>query len=124
MTIKYKANPVHRNGTPGKTQWNKLISEAEEELIFEFGNQNSWQYEKNIFSFKWNGQTPVPFIDDDNQLNYARFVGASDWHGFPANVKRSPSDLPPYKILKDWIEKKYTTRARVSKLRKRLRCTI
>jgi len=124
MSKKYKTNPVHRNGTAGKTQWNKLISESEEESIFDFGNNNQWQDGKNIFSFKWDGKLPISFIDTSDELNYARFVGASDWHGFPANVKRSPKDLPPYKILKNWIENKYTTRAKAIKLMRRLRCAI
>src|SRR5712664_283492 len=121
---RYQANPVHRNGAPGKTQWKASISIQDEENIMRVGEKNGWVNGGNIFSLRLQSATVAEFLDSDEVLNFAHFTGVHIWHGWPANPKRSPVDLPSYSILMQWVSLKYTTRARIAKLRGLQRCAI
>lgn len=123
MARRYKANPVHRNGTPCKTQWHTNVPVAEEETIFRVGEANNWFSNGDIFSLKTVNNVPV-YLDSAKKLRYARYMGDNhSWHGFPANGKLH-GDVPEYAILRQWANLNYTTRAKVAKLRRRQACSI
>jgi hypothetical protein len=124
---RYQHNPVHRDGTRGKTQWHPDMTIAEEEAIFRVGEARSWGSDGDVFSLrvKSGGQLPEPgWLDAQGILNFAHFTGDRVWHGWPANPKRSPVDLPAYKVLQQWVTARLTTRARVAKLMRFQRCAI
>lgn len=100
--VKYRCNPVHRNNMPGKTQWNSSISDQEEEDLFRYGLNENWLCSGNVFSL-WIDNGRTKYLDINNKLNYARFTGCHEWHGWPADGKRSPKDIPSYEILKQWV---------------------
>ncbi len=121
--IKYKYNPVHRNNTTGKTQWSSSVSIKKEEELFRFGYRKNWRSSGNVFSI-WIINGNVLFLDNKNKLRFARFTGLNEWHGWPADGKRSPKDIPSYEILRQWVDAKYTSRAKILKLRGRKICSI
>ena len=125
MALIYQSNAVHRNNTQGKTQWADEISISKEEEIFRIGETNSWQQDNNIFSVLFCNKTNILiFLDRNKALNFAHFSGESSWHGWPADVKRSPKDLPPYCILQSWVGKGYTSRSKIFKLMRRQICAL
>ncbi len=119
----YHSNPVHRNRTPGKTQWKQSITSTDEETIFRVGIENGWRNSNNIFSLLISDEH-IKYLDVENKLNYARFRGKREWHGWPANQRRSKKDIPDYDILLSWVTLKYTKRSRINKLRGRKVCSI
>jgi hypothetical protein len=123
MLRKYACNLAHRNGARNKTQWHRSISESEEEGIFRFGESNNWLSSDDIFSLKLINNLPR-WLDSTETLNYARYVGPKVWHGFPANGRSNRKDVPGYELLKRWVDLRYTTSARIAKLRRRQACII
>jgi hypothetical protein len=120
----YQHNPVHRDGTPGKTQWKTDVTISDEEAIFRLGEDSGWMEGSNVFSLRIGASSAIDYLDAEDFLNFAHFSGAAVWHGWPANPKRSPKDMPSYEILRAWVERKFTTRARVAKLMRYQRCAI
>lgn len=120
----YQSNPVHRNGRRGHTQWAALVSETKEENMFRSGLSAGWESDSSIFSFLIKHDLVLCFLDRDSRLNFARFIGGKNWHGFPADVKLNSRDLPSYEILSSWESRGITTRAKIAKLRRRQLCAI
>jgi hypothetical protein len=120
----YKSNPAHRNGTRGHTQWLASISVTDEKKMFLKGVNAHWEADGSIFSFLSVNDFVLRMLDCRLRLNFARFIGASSWHGFPADVKLYPKDLPSYQVLSEWEGCGITTRAKIAKLRRRQSCAI
>jgi hypothetical protein len=126
--ITYAAHPAHRNRTPDKSQW--TITVRQEVWCFDCSLRNSWLENRmgwglhlvggkpKVLGVSADGMTPlaVAFFRDPNRRRY--------WHGYPADLKRRPSELPPERIRQEWLDKGLLPPAKLRKIMRGQPCIL
>jgi hypothetical protein len=124
----YTSNPKHRNSSPGESQW--TISEAQELACFVASYGYGWVdiHAGNGWGLHVTGTRPdvLGVVEDHTSPSYiAKFIGnAALWHGYPADHTRRTQDIPPGRILSDWRNRGYVTKAKMGKLSTGKRCSL
>ena len=105
--IIYEYNPVHRNGTPGKSQWR--ITEIEESDSFICACDHLWVLDKVGWGFHFKeGKVQYLGVAQDHRtlVFIAKFVNDkphNTWHGYPADHQKKQQDIPDDEIRALWI---------------------
>lgn len=116
----YSANPVHRNGTLGKSQW--TIPVPDEDLCFTRAVARGWILKNvgwGLHDSGTEGQIDYLGVARDHRtlVFIAKFIGNSGaWHGFPADHQQSRLDIPDSEILKKWMVSKSLSNAKIRKI--------
>jgi hypothetical protein len=124
----YISNPKHRDSSPGESQW--TISEPEEVACFLSSHGRGWVDESTGSGWGLNAPTTRPLQlgvaeDHCSPCYVAKFVAnAALWHGYPADHTRRTQDIPPGRILIDWRDRGYMSKAKMSKIATGKRCTL
>jgi hypothetical protein len=124
----YTCNPKHRDRSPGESQW--TISEHDEISCFTLSHGNGWIDERAGTGFGLHTPDKRPLqlgvVEDHCSPSYvAKFVGDTTlWHGYPADHMRKTQDIPPGRVLIDWRDRGYLTKAKASKLSMGKRCNL
>ena len=131
LGITYIHKKDHRNGSPEKAQW--AISEIEERECFQLGIEKSWNTSQYVSWGIHIKAGKAAYLGctaskkgDIRESFIAKFrddEGSNCWHGYPADP-REDQDIPPGKILKDWVEKKYLRLAIIRKITKKQKCKL
>jgi len=120
---KHECNIVHRNGTPGKSQWS--ISVGEEFELFELADEHHWTGDgRNYWSIKSNRQKPQPIGTRGEFI--ARFLPHREdtWHGFPGCPRERKGDRPINRVLNAWYEAQMISWSLRKKIARRQICTL
>lgn len=128
---KYIHNTQHRDGNPNKSQW--IISSVDEEKIW---NNSPYFTDCPCYGLYIQNNKPdylgfpakIP-PSPLEKLFIAKFCSSSNgifiaWHGYPANTTLKVQDRPPEEYLKEWIDKKYISRAQALKILKGKKCYL
>ncbi len=122
--IKYCAlllSSHHRrqNNQGDKSTW--IVTHSEEAALFIKSIDNSWIKENRSWSIHIL-QNVVQIIGkgiNAEELKICTFTQSNNvWHGYPADPMRSRNDIPYSSILKEWVDKGYLTKSKMSKLQK------
>lgn len=121
---KYVVNPKHRTRTPKSdcTQW--IVAEPEEKRFFNNAVQANLLCEKNFYWWVEAHVTSLkPLEIGITDVNYAfiakfRADKNNEWHGYPVTAERSPYDVPPTQILKNWRNMNLFSKKEVNDLEK------
>lgn len=125
--MSYIPNPVHRNRTPGKSQWK--ISEDDERIAFHRCIENCWYQSVAGWGLhiengipRWLGVTQ----DGKTQTFIAKFVSknGSDWHGYPADHVKYSKDVPEESVLRSWREAQLLSVAKIRKIVRGQSCNL
>lgn len=123
---RYEPNPVHRNRTPGKSQWS--IVPADELACFVrsatrgwLGAYQGWGVHLVVERPDWLGTAR----DHATRVFVAKFVGriGRPWHGYPADGSRDPKDIPEEWLLAIWLRDGVLGAAKVRKLMRGQLCS-
>lgn len=117
-TQSYQCNPMHRNGTDGKSQWD--ISYKDEILSFADAITKGWHADGYAWSvFPPHSPTYVGRDrDHTTPVFIARFEATSTppvWHGYPVNHKKS-KQRPPVEITRAWLDDNVFSPAKIRKI--------
>jgi hypothetical protein len=124
----YATIDYHRNGHPEKSQW--TISEAEEINCFKLSENNKWLLQDHGWGLHFiNGKADFLGIAQDRVtlVFIAKFVAkspANAWHGYPADYRNNSKDIPAECILKEWLNKKIISTAKIRKITKGQPCSL
>lgn len=124
---RYIISSQHRNGNPNKSIWS-LTHDGEIDC-FIFSVNSNWVDEHTCFGVSVLGETiqVVGHNCDNDELKIAKFVDANAnmlWHGYPADYMRNSQDRPATNILRDWVQKGYISKAKMSKIRLGQTCNL
>lgn len=117
-----------RTGNENKSIWS-LTYNDEVECFIQAMNGN-WKEETEAWGIKVINNTLQVVGHTNNythELKLAKFVDGSNtnvWHGYPADYLRKVHDIPKEKILKDWVEKGFLTKAKMCKIRLGQACNL
>lgn len=124
----YQINPVHRNGTYGKSQW--TVNTSAELVAFDQAWTSGWCAQ----DVGWGLYTPagspeyLGVAQDHATLVFvAKFVADAQgctWHGYPADHRRNQHDIPSESIRKSWLDARLLPLPKIRKLGKGQRCTL
>lgn len=122
----YRTNPVHRNGTQGKSQWK--ITTPEELACFRATIEKQWV----LGDIAWGLHAPAGTLeylgvaeDHETLVFIAKFVGKqANWHGYPADHQRNFQDIPDGMILECWMNLKLLAAAKARKLLRGQPCCL
>lgn len=122
----YHPNPDHRGdkNSGDKSKWTITVDEEGECFVsarkqdwiegnrgwgLHFVNENRTLVGSLADSMQQKNRTSwiAKFIDGTNTLN---------WHGWPADTKLKVNDRPLEKVLQDWIDKRYISKAERRKI--------
>lgn len=126
-TVHYSPNPVHRNRTPGKSQWRIQVSD--EIRSFELCVESAWYrggagWGLHIQNGRpaWLGVTR----DHVTLVFLAKFVASptGEWHGYPADHVRNNRDIPQEFITRSWLDSELLTRPTIRKIVRGQRCSL
>ena len=124
----YKPSPVHRNRTPGKSQWTISVKQERTAFVNAFGS--SWLLEQVGWGLHTpNGKPDYLGVARDHirRVFVAKFVdrGATNiWHGYPADHQRSCTDIPDESILQSWLRLGLLGAPKIRKLSKGQPCSL
>ena len=126
--ISYAHHPAHRDNTPDKSQW--IITEYEERKCFVDARAQKWLARKIGWGL-YIATGCVAYLgtarDRQRQLFVAKFVNPTQqnlWHGYPADHQRTTNDIPTNPILKNWLNSKLLSAAKVRKLSRGQPCVL
>ena len=116
--VAYRANPVHRDGTWGKSQWQ--ISHDDEIECFDGARARRWFVGEVGWGLHLPGGRP-DYVgvaqDHETKVFVAKFTEDQDvWHGYPADHRRNHQDIPTEYVLGDWMRARLLTPAKIRKL--------
>ena len=123
----------HRNGWPEKSQW--IISELCERDCCSAALIANWSgasgahwglHFSDAGSVAYLG-TPAQVSSHDDELFIAKFVddtGTNCWHGYPADHRRTPNDIPPGHILEKWRKSGLLPLQKTGKITRGQRCKL
>jgi len=116
-----------RTGNDNKSIW--TITFDEEVDCFTFSATEKWVDGKEAWGLKLDNNLPsvLGINNDSDELKVAKFVDGNRkkiWHGYPADPINKAQDRPTTLILKDWVEKGYITKAKMSKIRLGQSCSL
>ena len=113
----YVPNPVHRNGTPGKSQW--TIAAHDEQRSFDRCVEEGWYRQNTGWGLHLHDGKPdwLGVTRDHRTPSFiAKFVGADGtWHGYPADVTHS-KDVPSEVVIGAWLDQNLLSRAKGRKV--------
>jgi hypothetical protein len=114
----YNANPVHRNGKAGKSQW--AVALPVEHSVFDVADQRSWTDGVYYWGLHLDGGA-APLALGTLREFIAMFrstaVGTGmEWHGYPAWPHQHEADLPSDQVLDDWEQSALITHAKRGKI--------
>jgi hypothetical protein len=123
----YNVNPVHRNKTPGKSQW--TITSPEEAQACSVCIQRDWVDEWTGWGLHYiNGSPQYLGVGQDHVtlVFIAKFVSEDQgtyWHGYPAHHSRQ-WDRPAAAILAAWLRNEVLPAAKIRKVSKGEPCKL
>lgn len=124
----YIISSQHRRiGNANKCVWK--ISFEEEVNCFSNSYLKNWKSNTKAWGlFIENEMLKVIGLNNSNQeLKLAKFVDANGnniWHGYPADYMNKVHDIPIENVLKNWVEQKYITKAKMNKIRRGISCNL
>jgi hypothetical protein len=128
--VTYLIHQAHRDGTKDKSQW--TIEVPKELTVFAAALRAHWT--DAAAGWGWGlhivrGRVAYLGVGRDHELRVfvAKFLDGthtSTWHGFPADHRRGPSDRPPERVMKTWLETKVLAPAKVRKIAKGKPCDL
>lgn len=126
--VTYCIVPYHRDGTPGKSQWE--INNHQERDVFTEVHRRNWIQQNKGWGLHLVGGV-VSYLGrtrDHRRLVFiAKFVDedhTQTWHGYPADHQSSASDIPVPAILKQWMDANLLRRAVLRKIAKGQPCSL
>jgi len=124
----YKPNKQHRDKNPNKSQW--TISILEEVKVFENTYPNNW-IDQSVgwgLHFVNNGVQYLGNASNQNRrLFIAKFMDGNcngKWHGYPADYQTNIQDIPNEFGLKEWVDKRYLSNAKIAKITQGKPCSL
>jgi hypothetical protein len=126
MSPPYQPNPVHRNGTPGKSQW--IVPLSAELSAFGRAGSSGWLLETAGWGLHLEANR-ADYLgtsrDAERQIFFAKFVmSAASWHGYPADHVTNRADIPAPPILRSWLDQEFLRAATIRKITKGQRCSL
>lgn len=139
---KYEHNPLHRNGSPQKSQWDKeKVSILTEEKIWisslskkrQEANSQDKQESYGLFLCDnkpcYLGFSAQISANSKYRLFIAKFLSSlvsniETWHGFPADPTQNSQDRPKEETLQKWVSNRYLSKAKISKILKGKKCDL
>lgn len=127
-TSNYIISSQHRrNGNPNKSIWTVSFNE-EVDCFIQTINEN-WKNGNEAWGLRVIGTIlqVVGLNNGSEELKIAKFVDGTNtnvWHGYPADYMSKSQDRPTTNILKVWVDKKYITKAKMSKIRLGQTCNL
>lgn len=125
----YLVSDKHRQwGNPNKSIWTVLPKE--EYHCFQFTYQNNWIEVNDAWGYLPGGGKHLKILGrgiNGEKLQLARFrrdPNATEWHGYPCNYISNTYDIPSTSIMKQWVEKKVITKAKMSKIQQGIACNL
>ena len=125
--MQYQPNPVHRNRTPGKSQW--TITMQEEHNSFAQSVRHGWIEATSAWGLHTPNGQPLKLgltQDHSNSVYIAKFVGLplGPCHGYPADHTRCMRDIPSERILRSWLQNSLLTAPKARKILKGMKCNL
>lgn len=121
----YLHSEKHRDGNQGKSQW--TISQEDEAGSFKITCEKKWTVGKSGWGLH-TVENKIAYLGYDRDIGnvfLAKFDNHAkgEWHGYPCNYKIN-NQVPPQKILKDWVAEGILKPAKVRKISRGQRCAI
>ena len=127
-TSNYIISSQHRRqGNPNKSIW--TISFNEEVECFIQAINQEWKNGSKAWGLQFinNALQSIGINNNRQELKLAIFVDGSKinvWHGYPADYLQNSHDRPTTRILKNWVDSGYITKAKMSKIRLGQSCNL
>lgn len=128
ISCNYIISSQHRQtGNPQKSIWK--ITYKEEVQCFIQAIDCNWKSDSTAWGIKLKDASLQVIGHNNNgqDLKVAKFVDGSNnnvWHGYPADHMNKAHDRPTTTVLKDWVQKGYLTKAKMSKIRQGQSCSL
>jgi hypothetical protein len=128
FSSEYIISSQHRRvGNVNKCIW--IVSFEEEVNCFTNTFTENWISKTKAWGLLIeNDLLKVIGLNNNNQeLKLAKFVDANNnniWHGYPADYMNRVHDIPLENVLKNWVLKKYITKAKMNKIRRGISCNL
>lgn len=127
--IIYNVNPQHRvRGNPNKSIW--IVAPDVEFACFKYTFENQWVDGNDAWGFLRDENKKMVLLgsgQNNEELKLAKFKKyptADEWHGYPCNYLTKSQDVPTDKVLRDWVEKRYISKAKMNKIQHQLVCVL
>lgn len=128
VIISYIASSQHRHvGHPIKSIWRIDISD--EVNCFADSIKHQWGTDAIAWGIHFIdgivsvlGQSPA-----GDELKIAKFIDGNNnnsWHGYPANILLNPHDIPSTRVLVQWVQNGFITKAKMSKIKQGKICNL
>lgn len=127
-STQYVIIPGHRlRGYPDKSRW--LISLKEEANCFAESHSKNWLLESVGWGLIVDDDAKLKILGENPQrekTKIAKFQTQNQnlWHGYPADLKRKPKDIPVVDILKKWRQAGIIEKHHMSKLQRGVACSL
>lgn len=128
IVISYIASSQHRQaGHPIKSIWR--INIDDEVNCFANSIKQQWVVGAIAWGIQFIGgiMSVLGHSPDGDELKIAKFIDGNNrncWHGYPANILSNPHDIPSTKVLAQWVESGFITKAKMSKIRQGKICNL
>lgn len=125
--VVYTISKKHRGENKSKSNW--TIPKPEEVTLFTDALKKGYEEECFAWNLLLDGEAicEVGRSSEGLELKLAKFVDANkkdQWHGYPANYQKNNQDIPPYNVLKLWMNSKLISAATMAKIRKGQPCNL
>lgn len=134
--IKYECSYIvvsyHRNNSlKDKSLW--TIDEEVEINCFKESQEKIWVQDYISWGMDYESIKekvvikPIGNSEHNEELKIGRFIDSGKnniWHGYPANYRRKKQDIPPTKVLLNWVGLGILKKHQVTKIKQQKKCNL